>query len=99
MRSLKEEVNILQYVDDTLFFGDATQHNVRILKCILRCFEEASGLKINYSKSQLGCVGKSVSWCREAAHFLNCSTLDFPFNYLGIPIGVSSKRFCVAAYC
>ncbi|KHN44526.1 LINE-1 reverse transcriptase like, partial [Glycine soja] len=51
--SLKEEVNILQYADDTLFFGDPTQQNVRSLKCILRCFENVSGLKINYSKSHL----------------------------------------------
>ena len=31
----KEEVNILQYADDTLFFGAATNDNVRVLKCIL----------------------------------------------------------------
>ena len=93
--SLKEEVNILQYADDTLFFGDATKHNVRTLKCVLRCFEEASGLKINYSKSHFGCLGRSVSWCREAALFLNCNTMDFPFIYLGIPVGVSSKSWIV----
>ncbi|XP_028184688.1 uncharacterized protein LOC114371443 [Glycine soja] len=93
--SLKEEVNILQYADDTLFFGDATKQNVRTLKCVLRCFEEASGLKINYSKSHFGCLGKSASWCREAAQFLNCSTLEFPFTYLGIPVGVSSKSWIV----
>ena len=86
--SLKEEVNIFQYADDTLFFRDATQHNVRTLKCILRCFEESSGLKINYYKSHFGCLGKSGSWCRDAAQFLNCSNMDFPFSYLGISIGV-----------
>ncbi|XP_006606686.1 uncharacterized protein [Glycine max] len=94
VRNLKE-VNILQYADDTLFFGDVTQHNVRTLKCILRCFEKASGLKINFSKSHLGCLGKSGSWCRAAAQFLNCSHMDFPFSYLGIPIGVSSKSWSV----
>ena len=93
--NLKEEVNILQYADDTLFFGDATQHNVRTLKCILRCFEKVSGLKINYSKSHLGCLGKTGSWCRAAAQFLNCSHMDFPFSYLGIPIGVSLKSWSV----
>ncbi|KAL5129442.1 U-box domain-containing protein 14 [Glycine soja] len=67
--------------------------NVRTLKCVLRCFEEASGLKINYSKSHFGCLGKSASWFREAAQFLNCSTLEFPFTYLGIPVGVSSKSW------
>ena len=51
--------------------------------------------KINYSKSHFGCLGKSASWCREAAQFLNCSTLEFPFTYLGIPVGVSSKSWIV----
>ena len=45
----KEEVNILQYADDTLFFGTATMDNVKVLKSILRCFEMVSGLKINYA--------------------------------------------------
>jgi len=87
----KEEVNIQYYADETLFFGAATNDNVRVLKCILKCFELVSGLKINYNKSQFGCLGKSEGWCREAAFSLNCSQLEFPFSYLGIPVGVSSK--------
>ena len=47
----KEEINILQYADDTLFFGSATTDNIRVLKSILRIFEMVSGLKINYTKS------------------------------------------------
>ena len=65
----KEEINILQYANDTLFFGTATTANARVMKSILRIFELASGLKINYAKSQFGCLGKSVTWCREAEKF------------------------------
>ena len=54
-----------------------------------------SRLKINYAKSHFGCVGKSVGWCRDAAQFLNCSQLEIPFSYLGIPVGVSSKSWVV----
>ena len=83
--SQKEEINILQYADDTLFFGSATTDNIRVLKSILRIFEMVSGLKINYAKSQFGCMGKSEVWCREAALFL----------YLGIPVGSSSRSWNV----
>ena len=86
---MKEDVNILQYADDTLFFGAATSANVRVLKSVLRCYELASGLKINYNKSQFGCLGKSEAWCRDAANFLNCSQTGTPFSYLGIPVGSS----------
>ena len=65
------------------------------MKSILRIFELASGLKINYAKSQFGCLGKFVTWCREAANYLNCGQLDFPFSYLGIPVGSTSKSWNV----
>lgn len=32
------EVSILQYADDTIFFGEASQENVRSIKAILRTF-------------------------------------------------------------
>jgi len=44
---------MLQYVYDTLFFGLATIQNVFVLKTILRCFELAFGLKMNYLKSRI----------------------------------------------
>ena len=89
----KEEINILQYADDTLFFGTVTTANVRVMKSILRIFELVSGLKINYAKSQFGCLDKSLDWCREAASYLNCGQLEFPFSYLGIPVGSTSKSW------
>ncbi|XP_057426475.1 secreted RxLR effector protein 78-like [Lotus japonicus] len=52
------EVSMLQFADDTLFIGNATQQNVQTLKCVLRCFEMASGLKVNFSKSKL--IGVAV---------------------------------------
>ncbi|GLT38046.1 hypothetical protein SLA2020_238050 [Shorea laevis] len=50
-----EEVMVthLQFVDDTIFFGEASEDNKRVIKCIMRTFELASGLKINYGKSQI----------------------------------------------
>ena len=41
------EVSILQYADDTIFFGEASMENVKAIKDILRSFELVSGLKIN----------------------------------------------------
>lgn len=55
----KEPISILQYVDDTIFFGEATMQNVKVIKTILRCFEITSGLKINFAKNQFGAICKS----------------------------------------
>ena len=62
---------------------------------MLRCFEMVSGLRINFAKSQLRAIGKSEDWCTSAAAFLNCAMLNFPFCYLGIPIGVNPRRVVV----
>ena len=56
----KVEVSILQYADDTIFFGEATMENVRAIKTILRVFEMVSGLKINFAKSDFGAFRVSV---------------------------------------
>ena len=88
----KEDVNILQYADDTIFFGEATIQNIKAIKAILRGFELASGLKINLAKSSLMAFGKSDLWNKEAAEYLNCRILAMPFNYLGIPIGANPRH-------
>ena len=69
--------------------GEATMMNI---KAILRAFELVSGLKINFVKSSFGAFGMSEQWKLEAANYLNCSLLSFPFTYLGIPIGANPRR-------
>ena len=67
-------------------------HMQDIIKYILRSFELASGLKINFAKSSFGAIGKSDQWWKEAAEYLNCRILSLPFMYLGIPIGDNPRR-------
>ena len=47
-------VSLLQYADDTIFFGDVDQRNVFTIKTILRFFELVPGLKVNFHKSNFG---------------------------------------------
>lgn len=88
----KVEISLLQYTDDTIFFGKATMENVRAIKAILRAFELASGLKINFAKSSCGAFGVSDQWISDAANYLHCSLMSFPFTYLDIPIGANPRR-------
>jgi len=52
----KVDVSILQYADDTIFFGEASMENTKAIKVILRTFEMVSGLKINFAKSSFGAI-------------------------------------------
>ena len=47
----------LLFADDTLIFCEADQNQLRALKAWLLCFEAASGLKVNFDKSELVPVG------------------------------------------
>ncbi|GKU94281.1 hypothetical protein SLEP1_g7800 [Rubroshorea leprosula] len=85
-------VTHLQFADDTIFFGDATEDNIRVIKCIMRTFELASGLKINFKKSQLIGVRVDQSWCAKMAFQLCCKEGKLPLRYLGIPIGGNHRR-------
>ncbi|GJY46363.1 peroxidase 64 [Tanacetum coccineum] len=63
-------VSHLEYADDTIFFCDWSRNNGRNLMWLLKCFEKASGLRINLSKSKLYGVGVSEVEVKEMAHIL-----------------------------
>ncbi|GJR73860.1 reverse transcriptase domain, reverse transcriptase zinc-binding domain protein [Tanacetum coccineum] len=85
-------VSHLQYADDTIFFGEWNKENAKVLMCILKCFEEVSSLRVNYNKSKLYGVGVSEAQLRDMARWMKCGVGDFPFTYLGLPIGDNKRR-------
>ena len=58
----------------------------RNLKLILSAFEQLSGLKINYHKSEVFCFGEAQEEASQYAELFGCELGQFPINYLGIPI-------------
>jgi exonuclease III len=85
-------VSHLQFADDTLILGEKSWANIRAMRAVLLLFEALSGLKVNFSKSQLVGVNVSSSWLAEAALVLNCNVGSLPFVYLGLPIGGNARR-------
>jgi hypothetical protein len=52
-------LSILQYADDTILFMEHDIEMAKNLKLILSAFEQLSGLKINFHKSELFCFGEA----------------------------------------
>jgi hypothetical protein len=86
-------VSILQYTDDTLYVGEATVDNLWALKAILRGFELASGLKVNFWKSCLVGINVPNEFLDMASGFLNCRVGRTPFKYLGLPVGANPHLY------
>ena len=84
-------VSHLQYVDDTLCIGEPTVENLWLLKAVLRGFEMASGLKVNFHKSSLIGVNVQRKFMEAACRFLHCREGVVPFKYLGLPVGANSR--------
>ncbi|KAK3213081.1 hypothetical protein Dsin_017787 [Dipteronia sinensis] len=64
-------------------------------KRILRCFELASGLRINFHKSCVVKVGKKLAEEEDWGRVFKCKKAILPISYLGLPIGARphSKAF------
>jgi hypothetical protein len=56
--------------------------NMKLLLCV---FEQLSGLKINFHKSDIFCYGEAKHYEQEYTRLFGCGIGSFPFRYLGIP--------------
>ena len=60
---------------------------------MLKCFERASGLNINLSKSKLMGIAVNEDRVEQAANRIGCGVLKAPFAYLGLKVGEICLRF------
>nr|GFC24734.1 RNA-directed DNA polymerase, eukaryota [Tanacetum cinerariifolium] len=79
----------LFYVDDVIILLDWNQNDMENITRIINIFYIASGLKINYHKSNVFGVGVSNS----EVVCTGCEASSFPFSYLGLPVELQIGRF------
>jgi hypothetical protein len=80
----------MQYADDTLLFLEKYSDNARNLKWLLSCFEQMSGMRINFHKCDLVPINVDVDDAQEYAQALSCKLGEFPLKYLGAPLHYKS---------
>jgi hypothetical protein len=81
-----EGLLVLQYADDTVIFMDNDLEKAKNIKLLLCAFEQLSGFKINFYKSELFCYEAAKTNQFEYAQIFGCDLSSFPFRYLGIPM-------------
>jgi hypothetical protein len=64
------------------------------MKLLLFAFEQVSGLKINFHKSELFCFGTTQDNLDLYTELFGCKAGRFLINYLGIPIHFRRSRNC-----
>ena len=73
-------VSILQYVDDTILFMIHDLEKALNMKLIMCIFEQLSGLKINFHKSELFCFGQEKEMEDQYKLLFGCESRKFPFS-------------------
>ncbi|KAK3218241.1 hypothetical protein Dsin_012211 [Dipteronia sinensis] len=92
----KIHITHLQFADDTIFFLKPKDEYLLNVKRILRCFELASGLKVNFHKSCVARVGRELlNEPSDWALIFKCKKASLPIPFLGFPLGgrPGSKTF------
>jgi len=79
-------ISILQYADDTIIFMEHNFEEAKNMKLLLTMFEQLSGLKINFHKSELFCFGEAKGVQQEYMNIFLCNVGEAPFTHLGIPL-------------
>ena len=76
----------IQYADDTILFLEPKIEFARNLKWFLSCFENMSGMRINFHKSDLMTVNIDPGHANSFAQIFCYKLAGFPCKYLGVPL-------------
>jgi hypothetical protein len=82
-------IDILQYADDTIICLDHDLEKVRNMTLLLYIYEQISGLKINFEKSEVLLLGGDDEVELKYVDIFNCNTVSFTLEYLGVSISAS----------
>jgi hypothetical protein len=76
----------LQYADDTILFSSADLTYLTNLKHVIMWFEQISGMRVNFHKSEI--ITLNLEWedTIKIANIFNCPIGSFPLKYLGFPL-------------
>jgi len=77
---IDDGLSILQYTDDTNLFMEHTIEQAKNMKILLCAFEQLSGLKINFHKSELFCYGEAKDCTDQYSQIFGCGISQLPFK-------------------
>jgi hypothetical protein len=82
----------LQYANDTLIFLEKDVSVAFNLKWMLTCFEQISGMRINFHKSESIPINIEVDELQPFVDMFQCEVGSFPVKYLGLPLHFNKLR-------
>ncbi|XP_059067479.1 uncharacterized protein LOC131858297 [Cryptomeria japonica] len=87
-----EPLTHLKFVDDTFLSGEASGREARVIKQTLDDYEQASGKKFNWHKSEIFFFNTDLEKQREIYRVLGMRTGNMSDKYLGIPFFGGARK-------
>jgi hypothetical protein len=84
-----EDYPVIQYADDTIVVMPASITQLRTMQSILQAYARCTGLKINFSKTQLIPINITSEEALTLAETIGCQVASMPFTYLGLLMGTT----------
>jgi hypothetical protein len=82
-------VAVLQFANDTILCLQDDRNQAANLKLLLYLYEDMSGLKIDFSKSEIVMVSQDDAKSIEFSNLFNCAIGKWPMKYVGVPVAGS----------
>lgn len=76
------------YADDVALFIKPSVQDLEFVRDTFAIFGEATGLRINYSKSSAVLIRGNDQGQQRVAALLHCNIGSFPCRYLGLPLAI-----------
>ncbi|GJS76253.1 LINE-1 retrotransposable element ORF2 protein [Tanacetum coccineum] len=85
-------INHSQFADDTILFLYPSTGEINKVGVLVDLFSQMSGLKVSLSKTALYGINIDQTQLQQYAQLMGCCVGNFPFEYLGVPIGINLRR-------
>lgn len=85
----EEAIIYLQFTNGTILFRSSNWDEIVVMKRIIRCFELASGLKVNLQKSIFVGLNCPEEVLRPLANKQHCKVGCLPIQYLWLHVGAN----------
>ena len=83
---------VIQYVDDTILVLPADTMQLWQIKNLILHYTEFTSLKVKYGKSFMVPINVPAQHMNGLLNILGCQQGQFPFTYLGLPLGTSKPK-------
>ncbi|WOL07443.1 ABC transporter B family member 25, mitochondrial [Canna indica] len=90
-----DRITHVSFSDDLVVSCEASTSCIEAVRALMKCFEQAFGLRINPTKTKLLHIGDNQVIVTSMADILGCWASSFPIDYPGLPLrpGKLSKEY------